>query len=79
MIDHYSVFQTFAKKYGQPQTMSANEAVWQDTKVYIRLERPLTLKYIDRRIFDSLVQSGGEAADDAKAAAIIKDTFLDGL
>ncbi|MBQ9238039.1 MAG: hypothetical protein IJ191_01785 [Treponema sp.] len=45
-IDHYSVFTALMEKYGAPDSLSPQKAVWQNQTVVMSLERPLTLKYV---------------------------------
>jgi hypothetical protein len=55
-IDHYSVFTSFVKKYGEPVALSPTEAVWESDDTRVSIERPLTVKYIDKTIFDRLLE-----------------------
>jgi len=55
-IDHYSVFTSFIKKYGEPVTLSPSEAVWESETTRVSIERPLTVKYIDKTVFDRLLE-----------------------
>jgi len=55
-IDHYSVFTSFIKKYGEPVTLSPAEAVWESEETRVSIERPLTVKYIDKTVFDRLLE-----------------------
>jgi hypothetical protein len=56
-IDHYSVYTAFVKKYGEPRSLNPREAVWESDAVRISIERPLTVKYIEKKIFDGIVNS----------------------
>jgi len=56
LMDHYSVFTSFIKKYGEPLTLSPGEAVWETEDTRVSIERPLTVKYIDKRVFDRLIE-----------------------
>jgi hypothetical protein len=64
LVDHYSVFTNFVEKYGAPASLDPKQAVWETETTRIAIERPLTVKYIDMRIFNgiigesSLVESG---------------------
>jgi hypothetical protein len=62
-LDHYSLFTAFASKYGEPASFSPAEAVWESEAVRFSLERPLTVKYIDRRVFDQQVARGAAQQD----------------
>jgi hypothetical protein len=55
LVDHYSVFMSFIKKYGEPLTIDPKQAVWESETTRVAIERPLTVKYIDRVIFDAIV------------------------
>jgi hypothetical protein len=55
-IDHYSVFTSFVKKYGEPIELSPGEAVWESENTRVSIERPLTVKYIDKTVFDRLLE-----------------------
>jgi len=55
-IDHYSVFTSFIKKYGEPVSLSPAEAVWESEETRVSIERPLTVKYIDKTVFNRLLE-----------------------
>ncbi len=62
-LDHYSLFSAFSAKYGQPASLSPQETVWQSDGVRFSLERPLTVKYIDRAAFGSTLEAGKAPRD----------------
>jgi hypothetical protein len=62
-LDHYSLFTAFNAKYGPPTSFDPREAVWQSEAVRFSLERPLTVKYLDRRVFDAQVARGTAQQD----------------
>ena len=55
-IDHYSVFTSFVRRYGEPVILTPGEAVWESNETRVSLERPLTVKYVDKVVFNRLVQ-----------------------
>ena len=55
MVDHYSVFTGMVEKYGQPSSLNPREAVWETDDVRLAVERPLTVKYIDKKVFDDII------------------------
>ena len=59
IIDHYSIFTRFVTQYGEPSYLDPKEAVWETDETRIAVERPLTVKYIDKRIFDDIVNESG--------------------
>jgi hypothetical protein len=75
-VDHYSVFQTFVADYGEPESLDPTQAVWLSDDVRISIERPLTVKYIDRAIFDGLAQ---DARAKESRDAVLRKEFLDGF
>jgi hypothetical protein len=59
IIDHYSIFTQFVEKYGQPTYLDPSVAVWETEETRIAIERPLTVKYIDRVVFNDIVNESG--------------------
>ena len=59
IIDHYSVFTQFSEKYGPPSYLDPRVAVWETEETRIAIERPLTVKYIDKVVFDDIVNESG--------------------
>ncbi|MCL2043217.1 MAG: hypothetical protein FWG89_03660 [Treponema sp.] len=55
LVDHYSVFTQLVSKYGPPTSLNPQEAVWETEETLIAIERPLTVKYIDKRVFDDII------------------------
>lgn len=75
-MDYYSIFTTLCEKYGQPDKLSPEGATWKNDDYTMSLEKPLSLKYMDNKIFDSLkqysnIQKAGEE--------ITRQMFLDEL
>ncbi|MDR2618685.1 MAG: hypothetical protein LBC62_07430 [Treponema sp.] len=56
LVDHYSVFTSFVKKYGNPAALSPSETVWENDETRVSIERPLTVKYIDKTAFNRVVE-----------------------
>ena len=59
IIDHYSVFTQFVEKYGEPSYLDPRTAIWETEGTRIAIERPLTVKYIDKIVFDDIVSESG--------------------
>jgi len=59
IIDHYSIFTQFVNNYGQPSYLDPKVAVWETEKTRISIERPLTVKYIDRVVFNDIINESG--------------------
>lgn len=75
-MDHYSIFDSLCKKYGNPDSVSPEKSVWQGKSVTMSLERPLTLKYVDQKTFESL-QNKSQVGPNGKE--MTRDMFLEGL
>lgn len=54
-IDHYSVFDSLCKKYGNPQKLDPEKSLWQNNTVIFSLEKPLVLRYTDRVVFNKIM------------------------
>lgn len=75
-LDHISVFNSLAKKYGNPASINPKRSAWEDDSVIMSLERPLTLKYIDNKKFkEMLEESGVQKTFEEKSV----EEFLDNL
>lgn len=59
IIDHYSIFTKFVEKYGQPVYLDPKMSVWENDETRISIERPLTVKYIDKTVFEDIVNESG--------------------
>ncbi len=59
IIDYFSVFSKFVEKYGKPSWLDPRMAVWETDETRISIERPLTVKYIDKVVFDDIVSESG--------------------
>lgn len=74
LLDHYSVYTSLVKKYGEPDFLNPTEAVWESEDTRLSIERPLTVKYIDKRVFNNLI-----AESEARQSQQIfqREEFLD--
>jgi len=59
VIDHYSIFTQLKEKYGEPSWLNPQEAVWETDDTRIAVERPLTVKYIDKTVFNDIINESG--------------------
>lgn len=75
-IDHYSLYTTLVKKYGEPDDFSPERSVWKNGDVTMSLERPLSIKYIDNEISEKLVQ---QSLVQKNGFEITRERFLDSL
>jgi hypothetical protein len=83
LVDHYSVFTAFLNRYGEPSSLNPQEAVWESDATRVSIERPLTVKYIDKHNFDMFKRSPeeilvGPSADGAREL-LSRNEFLEGF
>ena len=64
-MDYFSMFKTFTLKYGEPTSLNPTKSEWKNNSVVLSLEKPLTVKYLDVKVFDEL-QKSSEAATSAE-------------
>jgi hypothetical protein len=74
LVDHYSIYTAFVKKYGDPVSLNPHEAVWENEDTRVSIERPLTVKYIDKKIFNSII---GESKLSGAVELELRREFLD--
>jgi hypothetical protein len=74
LIDHYSVFTAFVKKYGEPVRLDPKQAVWETEDTRVSIERPLTVKYIDMKVFKELID---QSEVEASGEVFLRQEFLD--
>ena len=74
LIDHHTMFTTFVSRFGEPVVLNPNEAIWEDDYTVVSIERPLTVKYIDRIVFDRIRE---EARTEQHWLTITREQFLD--
>ena len=75
-MDHYSIFSTLSKKYGTPKSLNPQKSEWSDDSVILTLERPLTLKYTDKKVYEKLME---ESLVQNTAQEMSAQAFLEGL
>jgi hypothetical protein len=73
LMDHYSVFTSFIRKYGEPLSISPSESVWESENTRVSIERPLTVKYIDKMVFNRLVE---ESNTRERSEIFARESFL---
>jgi hypothetical protein len=76
LVDHYSVYTAFTGKYGEPRLLDPKQAVWESDEIRLSLERPLTVKYLDKQAFDGIA-ADSRAAESAELSA--REEFLRGF
>lgn len=72
-ISYYSMYTTLTAKYGPSSSLSPEEVVWESPQYRLSLERPLSVKYIDRTVFDRLKEAGKMKQSER---SISRDQFL---
>ena len=75
-MDYYSVFTKLVEKYGEPASFNPQAATWKNEEVTMSLEKPLTLKYIDNKLFE---QTQNYSNIQESPTEITQQMFLDEL
>jgi hypothetical protein len=75
-IDHYSVYTSLVKKYGEPSLIDPKETRWENKVTRLALERPLTLRYMDMTSYNKLSE---EAGAKESVQELDRQGFLSGL
>jgi len=75
-VDHYGVWTSLVAKYGQPTFLDPSASTWEDGKVRMSLERPLTLRYLDLVEFAKIKGAG---AAKVSVEELDRLSFLGGL
>ncbi|HAK68246.1 MAG TPA: hypothetical protein DCM57_01135 [Treponema sp.] len=75
-MDHHSVFSALCEKYGLPQSLNPSKSEWTGQNVIMTLERPLSIKYTDRQVFEEL-QNKVQVEESVTEQS--REHFLEGL
>ena len=60
-MDYFSMFKNFTLKYGEPSYLNPSKSEWKNSSVILSLEKPLTVKYLDVKVFNTLQESSEQA------------------
>lgn len=58
-IDYFTMYSNLKDKYGDPYYLDPTQVVWEDDAVRLSIEKPLTVKYLYKPIFESIQQDKG--------------------
>lgn len=56
-IDFFTLFMQLQQKYGKYKSFSPTIVRWEDENALLSLEKPLTLRYLEKRIHSQLIES----------------------
>ena len=72
--DYYSLFTRLSRKYGPPAVLDPSGAAWESESVRLSLEKPLTVKYVGREIFEKVRAAGTaeKSAEDLSRARFLE-------
>ncbi|MCF7947038.1 MAG: hypothetical protein K9M94_00450 [Spirochaetia bacterium] len=56
-LGYYTMYSTLQERYGEPDRLSPDKAVWENEQVQMALERPLRIKYISMPTLQELRRS----------------------
>jgi len=74
MLDYFSFFTSFSKKYGLTKALDPSRAYWEDESTRLVLEKPLTIKYLDIKTLNSLT---GETQTTEAQGKIAREKFIE--
>jgi len=74
LLDHFSLFTTLSGKYGNPDNLNPEKSVWESEYTSLVLERPLQIKYLDRKIFEGII---GDADISESLSELSREQFLE--
>ncbi len=57
-LDFYTIQKSLNSKYGPPARLSPQGMSWENEKMRLSLEYPLTVKYLDLALFDAILEEG---------------------
>ena len=57
-LDYFTLYRTLEEKYGAPEALTPERAIWEDEGTRMTLERPLTVKYLDIPRFEARIDEG---------------------
>jgi len=72
-LDFYTMHSMLESKYGKASRIDPNGAYWDSNTVNFHLEKPLSLKYMDKKALDEISEGRKEIEDKGKR---IKEEFL---
>ncbi len=72
-LDFYTMHQVLEKKYGKAVRIDPKGAYWEDEGINLYLEKPLSVKYMDKKILDEIT-SGRKVMEETGSR--IKGDFL---
>lgn len=74
LLDHFSIFTTLSGKYGNPQYLNPEKSVWESEYTSLVLERPLQIKYLDKKIFEGII---GDTDISQSLSELSREQFLE--
>ena len=73
-IDHFSIFTRLSDKYGPFTDLTPSKVTWDFDELLLTLERPLSIKYVDKKTFAEVQEAG---KPDPSLRDISRDRFLE--
>jgi hypothetical protein len=73
-VDYFSLFTKLTDKYGPNTSLNPQETIWDSPDTRLSLEKPASVKYIKKDVFDKLKAEG--KATESLSAQSLKE-FLD--
>lgn len=74
-LDYFTLFTSFTTRFGDPVSLDPRQSIWENAKVRMILEKPLTLKYLSVEVMAARMEAGTmekSAREDARESFINK-------
>lgn len=73
LIDYGTFFRNFRERFGDPLTINPTAASWENGVIRLRLEKPLSVQYLDLAVFNRITE---EAQIQTSAGEYSRDLLL---
>lgn len=73
-LDFYGLYSSFLTRFGESKTLSPDAVIWENAEIRIILEKPLSIKYIDKIVMEKLEKDAGiqEAVQERSRSEFMK-------
>ena len=73
-LDYYSFYTNLERKYGKPHHLNPEGVYWENNEVSVALEKPLSVKYTDRKSFTEIKEKSAAKTSKQKE---LKEDFIE--
>ncbi len=73
-IGYFTMYKTLTEKYGEPDRLSPEESEWESETVILILEKPVTVKYVYKPVYQEILHESGV---EESLEALTRNNFLE--